>query len=300
MTVELHLPAAPDLEAIIREVGEWHSDAVPFQLHPGDIGWFGRHGDERTAAGLRTWHRDGRLMAVGLLDGPGLLRVGIAPDAFGDADLATVIANDIDDDDGRVLPSGTADVEIPATAALREALDRRGWGRGEAWTHLRRDLGQPVDSSTALRVETVDEGNAHVRTAVHRAAFGSGAFTDERWRSLAHGPAYVRARCLLGYDGGSPVAAVTVWSAGEGRPGVIEPMGVHPEHRGRGHGAAITVAAAAALAEMGASSARVGTPTDNVAAVATYVAAEFEPWAEVADHRRASERVNGDTTPRTE
>lgn len=95
------------------------------------------------------------------------------------------------------------------------------------------------------------------------------------------------------------MAAVTVWSAGEGRPGIIEPMGVHPEHRGRGHGVAITIAAAAALAEMGASSARVGTPTDNAAAVATYVGAGFEPWAEVADLRRAGELV-GDTTPRTE
>lgn len=139
------------------------------------------------------------------------------------------------------------------------------------WTHLRRDLGQRVDPPTSLRIKTVDGRDADARTAVHRAAFGSDAFTDERWHSIASGPAYARARCLLGYDGGAAVAAVTVWSAGEGRPGIIEPMGVHPEHRGRGHGVAITIAAAAALT--------------------TYVGAGLEPWSEVADVRRGGAGV---------
>jgi GNAT superfamily N-acetyltransferase len=47
------------------------------------------------------------------------------------------------------------------------------------------------------------------------------------------------------------VAAVTVWSAGPGKPGLLEAMGVHREHRGLGYGKAITVAAAAALQELG-------------------------------------------------
>lgn len=86
------------------------------------------------------------------------------------------------------------------------------------------------------------------------------------------------------------MAAVTVWAAGEGKPGIVEPMGVHPDHRGHGHGVAITVAGASALRELGASSAVVGTPTSNTAAVATYNAAGFEAWAEVADLRRTEER----------
>jgi len=44
---------------------------------------------------------------------------------------------------------------------------------------------------------------------------------------------------------------VTVWSAGPGKPGLLEPMGVHQEHRGHGYGKAITVAAAASLQELG-------------------------------------------------
>jgi hypothetical protein len=42
------------------------------QLHPGDVGWFWRFGAEATAAAARTWSRDGRILAVGLLDGPTL------------------------------------------------------------------------------------------------------------------------------------------------------------------------------------------------------------------------------------
>jgi ribosomal protein S18 acetylase RimI-like enzyme len=63
-------------------------------------------------------------------------------------------------------------------------------------------------------------------------------------------------------------------------------MGVHRDHRGRGHGRAICVAAAAALREMGSSSAIVCTPSSNVGAVATYRSAGFQPLAEVRDKYR--------------
>jgi ribosomal protein S18 acetylase RimI-like enzyme len=84
------------------------------------------------------------------------------------------------------------------------------------------------------------------------------------------------------------VAAVTVWSAGPGRPGLLEPVGVHPEHRGRGHGRAIGVAAAAALRELGSSCAVVCTPSANVAAVATYASAGFRRVDEVPDLCRSA------------
>ena len=60
-------------------------------------------------------------------------------------------------------------------------------------------------------------------------------------------------------------------------------MGVHREHRGRGYGEAITVAAAAALQKLGSSSAVVCTPSFNVGAIATYKSAGFEPLPETRD-----------------
>jgi ribosomal protein S18 acetylase RimI-like enzyme len=63
-------------------------------------------------------------------------------------------------------------------------------------------------------------------------------------------------------------------------------MGVHRDHRGHGHGKAITLAAAAALRELGSTSALVCTPSSNAGAVATYKSAGFQPRPEVRDRRR--------------
>ncbi len=106
---------------------------------------------------------------------------------------------------------------------------------------------------------------------------------------MATASPYRRARCLVAYDSNeAAVAAVTVWSAGPGRPGLLEPLGVHRDHRGHGFGTAISLAAAAALQEMGASSATVCTPTSNVGAVATYASAGFRRLPPVTDFRRPS------------
>ena len=103
----------------------------------------------------------------------------------------------------------------------------------------------------------------------------------------AAGLPYADARCLVAYDDrGNAVAAVTVWSAGPGKPGLLEPMGVHRDHSGHGFGKAITVAAAAALRELGSSSAIVCTPSSNVGAVATYKSAGFKERPEVRDRYR--------------
>ncbi|NUS64132.1 MAG: GNAT family N-acetyltransferase, partial [Saccharothrix sp.] len=137
------------------------------------------------------------------------------------------------------------------------------------------------------RIEPAGPERASARAAVQRAAFDGSTFTEERWQEMAAGPPYADARCLVAYAArGEAVAAVTVWSAGPGRPGLLEPMGVHPDHRGRGHGTAITLAAAAALRELGSSSALVCTPSSNVGAVATYRSAGFRPLPEVRDRYR--------------
>lgn len=138
-----------------------------------------------------------------------------------------------------------------------------------------------------LRVEVVGPGSVATRVEVQRAAFTGSSFTEDRWHTMAAGPMYAAARCLVGHDErGTAVAAATVWSAGPGRPGLLEPMGVHRDHRGRGHGTAITRAAAAALRALGSSSAVVCTPSDNAGAVATYASAGFSVLPEVHDLRR--------------
>lgn len=290
MPVELTSPDAGELPAVIDALRGWQEDGAPVPLHPGDLGWHWRFGAEATARATRFWSRDGEIRAVGLRDGEALLRVAIAPAARDDQELAAHMADDLADAGRGVLPAGAAAVEARGEGALREVLLARGWELDELWTPLVRDLSEPVPDS-GVRIEVVTAENAEQvaqRAAVQRASFTGSTFSVERWRAMAEGPEYAHARCLLAYDAqGVPVATATVWSAGAGRPGLLEPVGAHRDHRGHGHGRAIVVAAQTALREMGASSATVCTSSANTVGVAAYRSAGFTALPEIADLRRA-------------
>lgn len=286
MAIALGKPGVDGLSEAVGALREWQNDGAPMQLHPGDVGWFWRLGAEATAAAVRTWSRDGQILAVGLLDGPGLLRLTIAPDAQRDGELAQQLVEDVTEPERGVLPEGKVNIDAPMGALVQDLLSEDGWKADEPWTPLCRGLMEPVQDP-GVRIEVIGPEQAHVFAAVHRSAFDGSKFTDERWHAMAAGLPYTDARCLVAFDDqGNAVAAVTVWSAGPGRPGLLEPMGVHPEHRRQGYGEAITVAAAAALQELGSSSAIVCTPSSNVGAVATYKSAGFQQRPEVRDQYR--------------
>lgn len=298
MPVTLESATIDDLDEIVQAVASWQRPGAPVQLHPGDLGWNWKVGASQLARDLRVWRRDGQVVAVGFLDSPGLVRMGVAPSVDEDESLASQLLADLSDPARGVLPAGTACVEARAGAALRAALAAQGWADDESWTPLRRDLTDAVEDG-GLRVEVVDPRAAASgssgrgpdvladRVEVHRASFERSTLTAAAWQAMAASSAYRGARCLVGYDGeGTAVAAATVWSAGPGRPGLLEPLGVHRDHRGHGHGTAISLAAAAALRDMGASAATVCTPSSNVGAVATYASAGFRPLPAVTDFRR--------------
>jgi ribosomal protein S18 acetylase RimI-like enzyme len=286
MAIVLSEPGVDGLSEAVGVLREWQHEGAPMQLHPGDVGWFWRFGAEATAAAVRTWSRDGQVLAVGLLDDPKLLRLTIAPDAHRDEELAQQLVEDVTEPERGVLIEGKAYIEAPTGTLVQDLLSEDGWNADEPWTPLRRDLTEPV-KDPGVRIEVIGPAQAHERTAVQRASFDRSTFTDGRWHAMAAGLPYADARCLVAYDDqGNAVAAVTVWSAGPGKPGLLEPMGVHREHRGHGYGKAITVAAAAALRELGSSSAIVCTRSSNVGAVATYRSAGFQQRPEVRDKRR--------------
>ena len=286
MAVALGTPDVGGLGEVVAALREWQHDGAPMQLHPGDVGWFWRFGAGATAAAVRTWRRGGRILAAGLLDGPTLLRLTIAPDARRDEELAHRVVADVTAPQRGVLPERESAVEAPRDALVQDLLAERGWHAGEPWTPLRRDLAQPV-SDPGVRIEVVGPGLVPARVAVQRASFSTSTFTGERWHAMAAGLSYPDARCLLAFDDdGTAVATVTVWSAGPGRPGLIEPMGVHRDHRGHGYGRAITLAAAAALRELGSSSMIVCTRSANVGGVATYASAGMRALPEVHDRCR--------------
>lgn len=285
-SVVLEQPGVDGLTDVVRVMREWQRDGATVPLHPGDLGWNWRFGAEATAAAVRTWSRDGEVLAVGMLDEPRLIRLAAAPDAVGDEGPARQIVADLRDPERGVLPSGSVAVEARFGGVLPELLLGAGWEADEPWAPLCRDLNQPIEES-GLRIEVTGPETAQVRAAVQRAAFERSTFTGERWHAMAAGVAYADARCLVGYDDhGVPVAAATVWSAGPGRPGLLEPVGVHREHRRLGYGTAIALAAAGALHDLGSSSATVCTRSANVGAVATYESAGFRRLPDVPDLRR--------------
>jgi ribosomal protein S18 acetylase RimI-like enzyme len=286
MPVDLRTPDVAGLGTVLSVLADWQRDEVPVQLHSGDLAWNWRFGAGATAAVVRTWSRAGVVLAVGFVDSPGVVRIAVSPDAADDRQLADRMVADLSDRSADLLPGDDAVVEARFGGALRGRLRDAGWTEDEPWTPLVADLGEPSEDP-GLRVEVVTPDLVPARTAVQRAAFDRSTFTDDRWRSLASGPGYADARCLVAFDdAGNAVAATTVWSAGPGRRGLIEPLGVHRDHRGRGHGRAMTLAAAAALRELGASSVSVATRSANAAAVATYASAGLVRQPDVPDFRR--------------
>jgi len=288
MAIVLGTPGIDGLGDVVRVLREWQDDGAVVQLHPGDLGWFWRFGGEATAAATRTWSRDGVILAVGLLDDPELLRVAIAPDALRDEELAERLVEDVSAPEAGVLIEGKVYVDSPMGALVQDLLFKDGWIADDPWVPLRRDLSEPVPDP-GVRVDVIGVEEAHERTTVQRESFDGSTFTNARWHAMADGEPYADAQCLVARNKlGESVAAVTVWSAGEGKPGLIEPMGVHRMHRGRGYGAAISVAAARVLRELGSCSAVVCTPGFNVGAIATYQAAGFEQLPEIrAQYRNA-------------
>lgn len=291
MTTAMGTPAVHDLGDVLDVLRQWQRPGTPLQLHPGDLGWHWRLGADDTAAAVRTWSRDGEIVAVGLLDGPGLVRVGIAPEALGEEELARQVVTDIAEP-GRVLPAGAADVELPPGALAHDLLGDAGWSIADPWALLCRELTDPV-SDPRVRIESIGPEEVPAWAAVQRSAFRAEHLDLDvfvgRWHAMAQGPAYAAGRTLLAYDdSGRAVAGTIVWSAGPGRYGLIEPLGAHRDHHGHGYGKAITLAAAAALREMGASAAIVLTEGANTAGVAAYRSAGFDLVAERRDRSRAA------------
>ncbi|MFI2669647.1 GNAT family N-acetyltransferase [Streptomyces albidoflavus] len=287
MTFVLGTPTVDGVREAMAALRGWQDDEAPMQLHPGDVGWHYRFGPAETAAVIRTWSRDGQILAIGMLDSPRLLRMTVAPDAFQDENLARRLVEDFSLPERGVLPEGAASVEAPLGLLLHDLLSEDGWGVDEPWTPLFRDLTEPVEDP-GVRIKPIGPDQAEDFADVLRSAFHTSRPTSEYRHAMSAGPFYADARCLGAHDDqGNVAAVVTVWSAGPGKPGLVEPMGVHENHRSHGYGRAITVAGAAALREVGSSSVLVCTPSSHAGAVATYRAAGFEARAEVRDRVRA-------------
>ena len=287
MAIVVNTPDVGGLVDVVGVLGSWQRDDAPIQLHPGDLGWHWRFGAEVVAAAVRTWCRGGEILAVGFLDGADVLRMTVAPEVWREEEFAGAVVSDVSEPARGVLPAGKVSVEVPDGTRVQDLLSDGVFHSGDPWTPLRLDLIEPVNG-TALQVEVVASPEQVAEcTGVHRSAWGSERFTVDSWHVMATGAPFADAACLLARDDqGVAVATVMAWSAGPGRPALLEPLGVHADHRRRGHGAAICVAAAAHLRGRGSSSVLVCTPSSLHSAVTTYEAAGFQRRPERLDRIR--------------
>ena len=130
VSITLQTATVASLDEVAEAVASWQQAGGPVQLHPGDLGWNWRLGAEELAAAVRVWRRDGQILAVGLVDDAGLIRVGIAPSVDRDEPFAAQLLADLSDTARGVLPAGNASVEARAGTAFRrtprqERLARR-------------------------------------------------------------------------------------------------------------------------------------------------------------------------------
>lgn len=253
-------------------------DEGPAQLHPGDVGWHQKDGPEGVARSLRVWERNHEPVAIGTLDNEAsIIRLAISPAVADDPRVAARITDDLDS--GSILRAESASAEVRYGAALQRSLRERGWAEGDAWACFTLGLSRSLpDHRRRLAIidgaETgiPDEMTVGDIVAAHRMSWDRSAFTTDKWHAMARGAAFRQGRSLVLYAEDKPVATATVWSAGPGLPGLIEPLGVARDQRGRGYGRAIVNACAAALRDLGASSMRVATPVTQWPAVPLYAA----------------------------
>ncbi len=188
---------------------------------------------------------------------------------------------------GRPLPYWA---ETRADDAERLALlARQGYTLDDDFTYVRmhRSLDQelpPVEVPAGYRIRPLaGEAEVVAYVALHRAAFASDSMTAEwRLRTL-RAPEYVPALDLVSEAPDGALAGFCVlWLAPARRLGQIEPMGVHPAHRGRGLAWALMDEGFRRLRAHGAETALVETESTRNPALRAYEAAGFRPAQMVA------------------
>lgn len=273
----MHLVVPGDLDRIDMALRHWEPPGgCGGTLQAGDLGWKLRFGAEAAAASMLEWRSPvGETAAAMCQDSPTDWWLSMDPELLGNRSLAQSIV----DWAARLETGGALSIDGPGGPAVwRQAFVERDFeATADAWSHLWKPLGVADVIDVAGVVATVgNDRDIADRVAVQRAAFPNPTFTVEKWHAMAAGPSFRPGFDLLARDeAGEAVAAITVWLPGEGKCGMIEPMGTHPDHRRLGHGRRIIRAACAALARAGASGVCVVTPESNAGAVEVYRSAGF-------------------------
>ena len=248
--------------------------------HVGDVAWgLRQHEDREDEWKIRLWIEGGRTVAWSWLkqDGRALLDHDVHPDHL--SLLDEILAE----------PAAELAPAFEDDAERRDALARHGFTEpGEPMHFLVRDLAEPPELSElpeGFRCRTVGADDVPERVSIHRAVWAPSRVTESSYAQVrAAWPYRESLDCVVEAPDGRFAAYCLCWPDDENRVGEFEPVGVRPEFRRRGLGAAVCMFALQRLHEEGGRQAIVYCATEP--ACALYESLGFRIHASVIYYSR--------------
>jgi ribosomal protein S18 acetylase RimI-like enzyme len=203
--------------------------------HVGDIAWgLRQHEGRENEWKLRLWVEDGRVVAWSWLkqDGRDQLEHDVHPEHL------HLLDEILGEPEARVACAFEDDVEG------REALARHGFTRpGEVLHYLVRGLAEPPEPPSlpaGFRYRTVVADDVPERVSIHREVWAPSRVTESSYAQVrAQWPYRESLDCVVEAPDGRFAAYCLCWPDDEHGVGELEPVGVRPEFRRRGLGAAV-------------------------------------------------------------
>jgi ribosomal protein S18 acetylase RimI-like enzyme len=246
--------------------------------HVGDIAWgLRQHEGRESEWKIRLWIEDGRTVAWSWLQRDGRLEHDVHP---GHLHLL---------DEVLAEPAARVAVAFEDDVERRAALARFGFTRpGAAMHFLVRDLREPPvppPLPDGFRYRTVGADDLPERVSIHREVWEPSRVTESSYAQLrAQWPYRESLDCVIEGPGGRFAAYCLCWPDDENGVGELEPVGVRPECRRRGLGAAVCTFALRCLYGEGARQAIVYCAT--VPARALYESLGFRGHGSLVEYSR--------------
>ena len=215
--------------------------------HVGDVAWgLRQHEGREHEWKIRLWVEDGRVVAWSWLkqDGRGRLEHDVHP---GYLHLLDEILDE---------PAARVAFAFEDDAERRAALERHGFAHpGDVMHYLVRDLPEPPERPRlpdGFRCRTAGLADLAERVSIHREVWAPSRVTESSYEQVrAEWPYRESLDCVVEAPDGRFAAYCLCWPDDEHRVGEFEPVGVRPEFRRRGLGAAVCTFALCRLHEEG-------------------------------------------------
>ncbi len=284
---------ANDLEVLLQLASRSLAERFPQSAtwHPGDIAWELRDRYDIRHP-IRIWERRGVAEAIAWFVGPGQLWLEATP--AGEAWVPDIIAWAEDSLLSSLSRGQAATLSIRAFQGDRvriSGLTRLGFElAGPESVHFELDLAQAtpdVDLPPGFIVRDSVDIDCELRAASHREAWsaldhigienGRSTFSAAAYESLRTSSVYRPSLDLVAVTpDGALVATCICWPDERSGVGIFEPMGTHPDFRGRRLARALLAEGLRRFRDLGLRRARVSTAHFNTSAIAAY-SSMFQP-----------------------